>query len=156
MDGAIPQQRQCHASVYRTEEPKWARQKAGSWRVDSAVKRTWCSCRGPGFSSQHPHMVAHNCPLTPVPGKLVPSSGLHRNHTQRMLMYTQANPIKYSLNTGAHSFSRVSTTLLCCETLRQVNWKESPRMLVGKALVSSWVSYPMSSLSFQIQWCLLV
>jgi hypothetical protein len=38
------------------------RKELGDWRGGSAVKSTGCSCRGPGFSSQHPsiHMATHN------------------------------------------------------------------------------------------------
>lgn len=31
------------------------------WRDCSAGKRTQCSCRGPGFSSQILHQEVHNC-----------------------------------------------------------------------------------------------
>jgi hypothetical protein len=33
--------------------------RAGGWRAGSLIKRACCSCRGPEFSSQHPHRVTH-------------------------------------------------------------------------------------------------
>ena len=38
-----------------------------------AVKNTCCSCRGPGFGSQHPHWTVHNF-MRLVPGDLMSSS----------------------------------------------------------------------------------
>ena len=33
----------------------------GSWRIDSVVKSTLCSCRGPESRSQDLSQVVHNC-----------------------------------------------------------------------------------------------
>jgi hypothetical protein len=44
----------------------------------SVVKSTGCSFRGPGLSSHKPDDGSQLF-VTPVPGHLVPSSGLHRN-----------------------------------------------------------------------------
>ena len=45
------------------------------WRDGSVIKNTGCSCRGPRFSSQHPHGGSQPS-VTPAPGNLMPSSGL--------------------------------------------------------------------------------
>lgn len=41
-----------------------------SWRESSVAKSTHCFCRGPRFSSEHPHSRSS---VTPIPGDLIPS-----------------------------------------------------------------------------------
>ena len=52
------------------------------WRVDSVVKNTCCSSRGPRFNSEH--LCGHSQPLIiPVPKNLIPSSDFcgHQTYT---------------------------------------------------------------------------
>jgi hypothetical protein len=56
------------------------------------VKITDCSSRGLGFSFQHPEVSLHH-PTAPVPGDLVPSSGMcgYCMHVQPKHLYTLNN-----------------------------------------------------------------
>lgn len=51
---------------------------AGGQERWGSVVKIICSCMGPQFSFQHPHIVSH-FPLLTVSKELVPSSGLHRS-----------------------------------------------------------------------------
>ena len=59
------------------------------WRDGSVVKSTGCSCRGPGFASQHPH-GGSELPVTPVPGDRIHSSDCHRDQAHMNGTDTQA------------------------------------------------------------------
>ena len=67
-------------------------------RDGSVIKSPCCFCRGPGFSSQHPHGNSQFS-VTTVPGDLIPSltprSTRHEHGTQTymqaQLAYTQNN-----------------------------------------------------------------
>lgn len=58
------------------------------WSLDgSEVKTTCCSCRGPRFSSQHPHGGSKPS-VTPVLQNLVPSSDLFKHQAGSWCIYT--------------------------------------------------------------------
>lgn len=60
------------------------------YRDDSAVKSTFRSCRGPEFSSQHPHSSSHG-PETPGPGyRTPPRLPLNTQHACGLHTYMQA------------------------------------------------------------------
>lgn len=57
------------------------------WRVDSVVKGTHYSLRGPVFDFQHPHELS----VTTIPRDPMPSSDLHRYQTCAWYTYTRVN-----------------------------------------------------------------
>jgi hypothetical protein len=59
----------------------------GAWKV---VKRTDCSCRGPRLGSQHPH-GSPQLSLTPVPGDMMPSTGLCGHASKTSIHRKQVN-----------------------------------------------------------------
>jgi hypothetical protein len=64
-------------------------------RDDSAVKSTYCSCRGLRFSPQHPE-DSLQWPLTPVPRDLISSSDLQGPlYTHVLHIYTLKKAHKY-------------------------------------------------------------
>lgn len=52
---------------------------SGSWRDGSVLKNAVCSCRGPGFNSQHADGSSQPS-VTLVPGDLISFSGLLLHH----------------------------------------------------------------------------
>ncbi|CAH6942478.1 Sorcs1 [Phodopus roborovskii] len=64
------------------------------WRDGSAVKNIGCSCRGPGFNSQH-QQGGSQASVTPVPRDPTPSSDLqgHQEHTWCTDMHPGKTPI---------------------------------------------------------------
>ena len=74
------------------------------WRNGSGFKSTGCSCRGPGFDSQHPHGSSQVC-ASPVPGDLMPSSGLHRPCRHRVYRHTCRQ------NTHTHKMKEIKSFL---------------------------------------------
>lgn len=70
----------------------------GPWRYGTVTKSTYCSCRGPRFISQHPH-VSSQPSLTSGPGDLRTSSDLCRLlHICDTFKYTQEHTI-HKINT---------------------------------------------------------
>jgi hypothetical protein len=65
------------------------------WKDSSVVKTTGCSYRGLGFGSLHPHSILQPF-IIPVPGDLMPFSGLLR--PQAFMWYTYINANKTRKN----------------------------------------------------------
>lgn len=73
------------------------------WRDGPADRSTGFSCRGPGFSAQHPHGDSWSS-VTPGPGDAVPASDLHGWH---------ACTHYPSIHANSHSQKRVTKKSLC-------------------------------------------
>ena len=58
----------------------------GSSQTAQRLRSTGCSSRGPRFNSQHPH-GSSQVSVTPVPGDLIPSSGLHGHQAHTWCTY---------------------------------------------------------------------
>lgn len=79
--------------IYNDEETKqhWFYPPPGSRDV-SAVKNTYCTCRGPWFDSQ-PSDGGSQPPITPVLGDLMSSSGVQRHQACTWCTYIHASKI---------------------------------------------------------------
>lgn len=67
------------------------RMRQGLDRYGLAVKRTWWSCRGPSFHSQHPH-DGSKLPVSPVPWDLIlslTSKDTQHAHSTHIYMHTK-------------------------------------------------------------------
>jgi hypothetical protein len=64
------------------------------------VKDADCSCKGPGFDSQHPHDGSQPSEIA-ISGELASSSGLHKHRAQMWQTYIQA---KHSYTDNKNKF----------------------------------------------------
>lgn len=99
-------------------EPQNPYTKPGHWRHSSALKSTFCSCRGLGFGSQHSSLS-----VTQVLGNLSPSSGLFGQLTCAMHRY------KGKQNTHTRKKKKSWVPLPVLERWRQLDTESQPSLL---------------------------